>query len=53
MSLWLKYVWVLRATGHVDAKWIRGNITTVLFDSSFQNDSLDVTNLAHKYENSV
>lgn len=53
MSLWLKCVWVLRTTGHVDPKWIGGNITTVLFDSSSQNDILAVTNLAHKYESSV
>ena len=53
MSLWLKCVWVLRTTGHVDAKWIRSNITTVLYDSSSQNDILAVTNLAHKYGSSV
>ena len=53
MSLRLKCVWVLRTTGHVDAKWIGGNITTVLFDSSFPDDILSVTNLAHKYECSV
>ena len=50
MSLWLKCVRVLRTTGHVDAKWFRARITTVLFNSSSLNDILDATNLAHKYE---